>query len=74
MMNEYMCRGYMAQDILDTLQKDADEGKSSVESQVKVKQQPSDKLLRRGGHRKTSRPNPLLKDEGSSNYKDWLSR
>jgi hypothetical protein len=72
MMNEYMCRGYMAQDILDTLQKDADDGKISTVSEVK--QQPTDKLLRRGGHRKTSKPNPLLKDEGSSNYKDWLSR
>lgn len=71
-MNEYMCRGYMAQDILDTLQKDADEGKESAVSEVK--QQPTDKLLRRGGHRKPSKPNPLLKDEGSSNYKDWLSR
>ncbi|XP_059477316.1 uncharacterized protein LOC132197789 isoform X2 [Neocloeon triangulifer] len=70
MMNEYLCRGYMAQDILDQLQKDANEG-------VEIEQEdrpPKDKLQRRGGQRKTTKPNPLLKDEGSSNYKDWLSR
>ncbi|CAB3371684.1 Hypothetical predicted protein [Cloeon dipterum] len=69
MMNEYLCRGYMAQDILDQLQKDAEEGFDN-----ELNDQPTDRLQRRGGQRKSSRPNPLLKDEGSSSYKDCLSR
>lgn len=66
-MNEYMCRNYIAEKIL------SDMSLSRIKRRLQAEAVKSS-TLNTPLQQKLALTNHLLDDEGSSNYKDWLSK
>lgn len=74
-MNEYLCRGYMAEDILERLQLDAESAEPAWRPQGSInKQHRMGEAPKTKRHKDDSRAKMMLDDEGSMNYRNWLER
>jgi hypothetical protein len=63
-MNEYLCRNYVAEEIIGDM----------TLSRIKRRMGSNTHGIQTHAKDKVSVKNQLLQDEGSSNYKDWLSK
>lgn len=64
MMNEYLCRSYVAEEIINDMTLSRIKRRMGVNPPDANPNEPSKLFVK----------NTLLHDEGSSNYKDWLSK
>lgn len=65
-MNEYLCHGYMAEEIFEEV--------STPRVKRRPESSPSDNLHHFLGNDNVTVHDKLLSDEGSSKYKNWLQR
>lgn len=61
-MNEYLCRNFVAEEIISDM------------TLSRMKRRMGVNPPKKGSKLQVSLRNNLLQDEGSSNYKDWLTK
>jgi hypothetical protein len=81
MMNEYLCRSYVAEEILSDMGVTSPAGAGNRVGKPAVVPKDSSRTDAAGGHNPRPRKidlsaikESLLADQGSSHYKNWLSR
>lgn len=67
-MNEYMCRNYIAEKIVSEMTLSRIRRRFGVDDTEKISP------MTRQSKLKVTLTNQLLEDEGSLNYKDWLTK